>query len=152
MFETLPRVYLLLAFVAGYALVMFFNPIRLALRDGLRCISRYRRVWVTFVVLGFAYFIFQYWFLLTPIRSAADLDPSQMTSVASWHWPRFIEVWQDAPLPALEGVAGIFDNATTTYPISVVAAVLLMMNWRGLHSALCVHCGNATGCADILFT
>lgn len=130
------RLYLLVGFVAGYALVMFFNPIRLALRDGLRCISRYRRVWVTFLVLGFAYFIFQFWFLLTPFRSAADLDPTQMTSVASWHWPRFIEVWQDAPLPALEGVAGIFDNATTTYPVSVVAAVLLMMNWRGLHSAL----------------
>ncbi len=33
-------------------------------------------------------------------------------------------------------MAGIFDNATTTYPLSVVAAVLLIMNWRGLHGAL----------------
>jgi hypothetical protein len=39
-------------------------------------------------------------------------------------------------LPALEGVAGIFDNATTTYPLSVVAAVLMIINWRGLHGAL----------------
>jgi hypothetical protein len=39
-------------------------------------------------------------------------------------------------LPALEGVAGIFDNATTTYPLSVVAAVLMIVNWRGLHGAL----------------
>jgi len=39
-------------------------------------------------------------------------------------------------LPALEGVAGIFDNATTTYPLSVIAAVLMIVNWRGLHSAL----------------
>jgi hypothetical protein len=36
----------------------------------------------------------------------------------------------------LEGVAGIFDNATTTYPLSVVAAVLMIINWRGLHGAL----------------
>jgi Phytoene/squalene synthetase len=39
-------------------------------------------------------------------------------------------------LPALEGVAGIFDNATTTYPLSVIAAVLMILNWRGLHGAL----------------
>jgi hypothetical protein len=39
-------------------------------------------------------------------------------------------------LPALEGVAGIFDNATTTYPLSVVAAVFMLVNWRGLHGAL----------------
>src|SRR5439155_18390157 len=38
--------------------------------------------------------------------------------------------------PALEGVAGIFDNATTTYPLSVVAAMFMLVNWRGLHGAL----------------
>ncbi len=135
MLSSVPRVYPLIGFIGGYALVMFFNPIRLALRDGLRCISRYRRIWVTFAVLGFAYLIFQFW-VFTPFQNAADVDLGQVTSVSSWHWPRFAEVWQDAPLPALEGVAGIFDNATTTYPLSVVAAVLLMMNWRGLHSAL----------------
>ncbi len=47
-----------------------------------------------------------------------------------------MEIWREVPLPALEGVAGIFDNATTTYPLSVVAAVLLIFNWRGLHGAL----------------
>jgi hypothetical protein len=36
----------------------------------------------------------------------------------------------------LEGVAGIFDCATTTYPLSAIAAVMMLMNWRGLHSAL----------------
>jgi hypothetical protein len=49
-----------------------------------------------------------------------------------------MEIWSDAPLPALEGVAGIFDNATTTYPLSAIAAVLMLMNWRGLHGAI-VH-------------
>ena len=39
-------------------------------------------------------------------------------------------------MPALEGVAGIFDNATTTFPLSVLAAALLVLNWRGLHGAL----------------
>jgi hypothetical protein len=47
-----------------------------------------------------------------------------------------LEIWRETPLPALEGVAGIFDNATTTYPLSAVAAVLMIINWRGLHGAL----------------
>jgi hypothetical protein len=135
MLSSLPRVYPLLGFCSGYALVMLFNPVRLALRDGLRCITRYKRVWVTFALLGFAYFVFQF-SVFTPIRSSADLDVAQVTSLPSWHWPRFVEVWKEAPLPALEGVAGIFDNATTTYPLSVAAAVLMVMNWRGLHGAL----------------
>jgi hypothetical protein len=135
MLSSLPRVYPLLGFCGGYVLVMLFNPVRLALRDGLRCIARYKRIWGTFVLLGFAYFVFQF-SVFTPILSAADLDLTQVTSLPSWHWPRFVEVWRDAPLPALEGVAGIFDNATTTYPLSVAAAVLMVMNWRGLHGAL----------------
>jgi hypothetical protein len=45
-------------------------------------------------------------------------------------------MWTQTLLPALEGVAGIFDNATTTYPLSVIAAVLMIVNWRGLHGAL----------------
>jgi hypothetical protein len=135
MLSSLPRVSPLVGFFCGYALVMLFNPIRVALRDGLRCIARYPRVWVTFVLLGFAYFVFQFW-IFTPIQSTAELDFSQIISLPSWQWPRFIDVWWDTPLPALEGISGIFDNATTTYPLSVVAAVLMMMNWRGLHGAL----------------
>jgi hypothetical protein len=61
---------------------------------------------------------------------------SQITSLPQWSWPRLSEIWDETLLPTFEGVAGIFDNATTTYPLSVVAAVLLMVNWRGLHSAL----------------
>lgn len=129
------RLYPLLGFGGGYLLVMLFNPVRLALRDGLRCVARYKRVWVTFALLGLAYFVFQF-SVFTPIQTGADLDLSQLTSLPNWHWPRFVEVWQDAPLPALEGVAGIFDNATTTYPLSVAAAVLMFMNWRGLHRVL----------------
>ena len=114
---------------------MLFNPVRLALRDGFRCIMRYKRVWVTFVLFGFAYVIFQL-STLAPIQTPADFDLSQFATVAKWHWPRFTEIWHEAPLPALEGVAGIFDNATTTYPLSAVAAMLMLLNWRGLHSAL----------------
>lgn len=127
--------YPVLGFLSGYVIVLLFNPVRLALRDGLRCLLRYKRVWLTFVLLGFAYFVFQI-SIFTPVQNLADLDLSQITSLASWHWPTFFEVWSDAPLPALEGVAGIFDNSTTTYPLVSVAAVLMLLNWRGLHGAL----------------
>ena len=135
MLFSLPRVYPLLGFCGGYAIVMLFNPVRQALRDGFRCIARFKRIWLTFVLLGFTYSVFQF-ATFTPIQNSADLDLKQVTSMPSWHWPRFAEVWRETPLPALEGVAGIFDNATTTYPLSVVAAVLMVVNWRGLHGAL----------------
>ena len=135
MFSSASRVYPLLGLCIGYVLLMFFNPVRLALRDGFRCITRFKRVGVTFVVLGLAYFIFQF-VTFTPIQNTADLDLEQIASLANWHWPRFTEIWTETPLPALEGVAGIFDNATTTYPLSIIAAVLIFANWRGLHGVL----------------
>src|SRR5256885_917084 len=135
MLTGLSRVYPVIGLLCGYVIVLLFNPVRLPLRDGFRCLLRYKRVWLTFVLLGFAYFVFQF-STFTPIQSSADVDLTQITSLANWHWPTFMEVWQEAPLPALEEVAGIFDNATTTYPLSAIAAVLMLMNWRGLHGAM----------------
>ena len=135
MLSSLPRVYPVLGLCGGYALVMFFNPVRHALGDGFRCIGRYKRIWISFALLGFGYFVFQF-VTFTPIRNWADLDLNQITSLPRWYWPRLVEVWTETPLPALEGVAGIFDNATTTYPLSVLAAVFMLVNWRGLHGAL----------------
>ncbi|MFL6584570.1 MAG: hypothetical protein ACJ8KU_08640, partial [Chthoniobacterales bacterium] len=122
----------LLGMALGYALLMWFNPIRLSFRDGLRCLARFERVWLTFAVLGFAYSIFQF-VTFTPLTSTADLDMHQVGSIATWHWPKFVEVWGEVPLPVLEGLAGLFDNAATTYPLSVVAAVMMLFNWRRLH-------------------
>lgn len=135
MLNSIPRIYPLLGLCSGYLIVLFFNPIRLALRDGLRCILRFKRIWLTFTLLGFAYSVFQF-VTFTPLHGMADLDFSQVTAPESWEWPTFVEVWRDVPLPTIEGVAGIFDNATTTYPLSVLAAILLLINWRGLHAAL----------------
>jgi hypothetical protein len=135
MFSGLSRVYPLIGFLGGYIIVLLFTPVRVALRDGFRCLLRYKRVWLTFVLLGFAYFVFQF-SIFTPLQGTADLDLAQIFSLGSWHWPTFLEVWPEAPLPSVEGVAGIFDNATTTYPLSAIAAVMMLMNWRGLHGAM----------------
>jgi hypothetical protein len=135
MLASVAPIYPLLGMGGGYLLVMFFNPIRLALRDGLRCITRFKRIWLMFALLGAAYSIFQF-ATFTPLQSATDLDLNQIASLREWNWPSFVEIWREVPLPTLEGLAGIFDNATTTYPLSVIAAVLLLCNWRGLHGAL----------------
>jgi hypothetical protein len=133
MLSSLPRVYPLLGFCSGYVILMLFNPVRQALRDGFRCIARFKRIWLTFTALGFAYAVFQF-ATFTPVQNEGDLDINQLASLTTWQWPRLTEVWMDVPLPALESVAGLFD-APTTYPLSVVAAVLLLVNWRGLHGA-----------------
>lgn len=132
---TAARLYPLVGIVSGYAIVMLFNPVRQALRDGFRCVTRFKRIWVTFVLFGLAYSTFQF-ATFAPFQNSSDLDPTQITSLPSWHWPRLTEVWKETPLPTLENVAGIFDNATTTYPLSVIAAILMILNWRGVHGAL----------------
>src|SRR5438552_2288366 len=133
--QAVPGVYGWLGLCCGYALMMLFAPVRRALVDGLHCLRRYQRIWIAFAVLGFGYFVFQF-VTFTPIRNWADLELSQITSLPQWAWPTLSEIWRETLLPALEGVAGIFDNATTTYPLSVIAAVLMILNWRGLHAAL----------------
>src|SRR4030095_4426368 len=133
--QVVPGIYGWLGLCGGYVLVMLFAPVRRALVDGLHCLRRYQRIWITFAVLGFGYFVFQF-VTFTPIRNWADLELSQITSLLQWAWPRLSEIWTETLLPALEGVAGIFDKATTTYPLSVIAAVLMILNWRGLHGAL----------------
>src|SRR5947207_11922978 len=144
MLSSIPRIYPLLGLCTGYLVVLFFNRIRLALRDGLRCILRFKRIWLTFVLLGFGYSVFDF-ATSASLHAPVELDFSQITAPGSWEWPSFFDIWSAVPLRMLEGVAGIFDNATTTYPLSVVAAVLLLINWRGLHGALVRALGKRYG-------
>ncbi len=147
MWQSVAPVYPLLGLCGGYALVMFFNPLRQTLGDGFRCIGRYKRIWLTFALLGFGYFVFQF-ATFTPIRNWADLDPNQVVSLPNWYWPRFVEIWRETPLPALEGVAGIFDNdrlwSYFIYVILLLSALASLFKpivfwrlpeWSGLVSA-----------------
>ncbi len=135
MFDAAPRVYPLLGMVLGYALVMLTNPVRIALRDGFRCSLRFKRLWLLFALLALAYSTFQF-VVFTPFQSAADLRAEQFAFWESWHWPLFSQVWRESLLHTAESVAGIFDAAATTYPLSILAALLLILNWRGLHGSL----------------
>ncbi len=135
MFAVAPSVYPLLGMLLGYALVMLTNPVRVALRDGFRCNLRFKRVWLLFALLALAYSAFQF-VVFTPFQSEADLRLEQFAFWESWHWPLFSQVWRESLLHTAESVAGIFDAAATTYPLSILAALLLILNWRGLHGSL----------------
>jgi hypothetical protein len=74
--------------------------------------------------------------VFTPLQSTADLRLTQFRFWDSWHWPLFSEVWRPTLLHTVESLAGIFDAAATTYPLSVLAALFLILNWRGLHRSL----------------
>ena len=129
-----PALWPLLGMLGGYLLVMFTNPVRVALRDGFRAILRFKRLWLVFALLALAYSAFQF-SVFTPLSGMTDLRLEQF-NVQAWHWPAFGEAWRESLLHTLESVAGIFDAAATTYPLSVLAAVLLIVNWRGLHLSL----------------
>lgn len=130
--SNIPRIYPLIGLLAGYAIVMLCNPLRPTFRDGFRCLARFKRIWLTFTLLGAAYAAFHF-ATFTPLQPPSDLDLTQAFAPANWVWPSFMEIWREVPLPALEGVVGIFDNATSTYPLSALAAIFLLLNWRGLH-------------------
>lgn len=138
------RVYPLLGMLGGYLLVLFANPVRIALRDGLRCVLRFKRLWLIFALLALAYSTFRF-AVFTPLQSTSDLRLEQFAFWSTWHWPGFGEIWRESALHALESVAGIFDAAATTYPLSVIAAVLLIVNWRGLHVSLVRALGKQFG-------
>ena len=89
--QTAPGAYGWLGLCGSYALLMFFTPVRRALTDGLHCLRRYQRIWMTFAMLGFGYFVFQF-VTFTPIRNLADLEPSQIVSLPQWVWPHLSEV------------------------------------------------------------
>src|ERR1041385_6096780 len=97
--QAVPGIYGWLGVCGGYALVMLFAPVRRALVDGLHCVRSYQRVWVRFALLSFGYFVYQF-IIFSPTRQWADLELSQITSLARWAWPTLIEIWTETLLPA----------------------------------------------------
>src|SRR6266478_1314353 len=86
----LTRLYPIAGLLAGYLLVMLANPVRPALRDGFRCIARYERVWLTFALLGFAYFVFQF-VTFSSVPSPSEINFAEIIAVANWNWTPLAE-------------------------------------------------------------
>ncbi len=150
----IPLPWLLGGSIVGYLLVIFTNPVRTSLRDGLRCVQRYSMLWITLGIFGFAYALFQlalrtYFYCVLPPADRPQFvwardawrDPQLWLTGSPqslWYLPPHglhSAMW-DSVLPSLESVVGIFNLLITTFPLSAVATVLLLINWEGHHFVL----------------
>jgi hypothetical protein len=148
-----------LGVMAGYALLMGTNPVRHALLDGIRALRRYRRLWFIPAGLGLCYALFRaalalFFYKVLPLEQLPAfgwelswaMPPwsshlSEAHTLRDWlvalfadpHW----QVYRDAGLDGLEALAGLFNNVVTTFPVSAIAALLLLLNWEDHHRTLC---------------
>jgi hypothetical protein len=86
-------------------------------------------MWVWLSVLGLAYTVFQ-------VTQAYQLGEREFSLKALLYWPTYkphewAESARKAWLPALELLAGLFNQAVVSYPASALAALLFLINWRG---------------------
>lgn len=126
----------------GYVVVMLANPVRASFADGWRCLRRYPVLWRLPALLGFGHAVFH---LVIRLVLHFRLAPEFVWARAGWHDPALWlsgspdSLWWLPPpavhaalrggaLPALEGLAGIFNNAVTTFPLAVIAAAGLFTN------------------------
>jgi hypothetical protein len=139
---------------AGYALMMWTNPVRVSFRDGLRALRRYQGLWAIPGVFGFCAALFQ---LAQRIYFACVLPPAERpvfvwvreawrdkdlwltgSDQSLWWLPRadLLFALRRSVLPALESLAGTFNCLVATFPVSALAAILLLLNRGGHHGVL----------------
>ena len=89
-------------------------------------------MWLSF--LGLVYSTFQ-------VLQAYQLGEREFSRMSLLYWPPFRpRDWGTSAshswLPALELLAGLFNQAVGSYPTSAFAALLFLMNWRGYQMQL----------------
>jgi hypothetical protein len=129
----------------GYLLVMLASPVRSSMLDGWRCVRRYPAIWRLLGLLGFAHALFH---LAVRLVLHFHLVPELTWGRAGWHDPSLWwsgtpdslwwlppsairEALRESAMPAFETLAGIFNNAITTFPLAIVAAAGLFVNRKG---------------------
>ena len=86
-------------------------------------------MWIWLSVLGLAHTVFQ-------VLQAYQLGEREFSLRHLLYWPAYkprewAESAKNAWLPALELLAGLFNQAVVSYPASGLAALLFLINWRG---------------------
>ena len=121
---------LAVATAAGYAVVMRYNPARPSLRDGWRCLARYRQIWTLPVGFTLGYSVFTLCMRWYECRHAPD-GPALFAPWTGWQLPVWRDVLPVSGLPAAEGAAAIFNYIVRPFPLSVLGALAFLINWRG---------------------
>jgi hypothetical protein len=144
--------------MVGYCLLMGTNPVRHALLDGIRSLRRYHRLWLIPAGLGLCYALFHaglalFFYKVLPIEQRPAFGWQFSWAIPPWtshlgethtfhDWldvlfadPRW-QVLRDAALDGIEALAGLFNNVVTTFPVSAIAALLLLLNWDDHHRTL----------------
>jgi len=129
---------LLTAAAAGYVLLLAGNPVRVSLRDGFRCLQRYPSLWTIPGVFAISYALFHLGIRILEAHMLPEGDRPIFQWSHAWFLPRpmVVQALKASVLPAVEGTAGIFNSIVTTFPLSAVAAFLLLVNWQGHHVVL----------------
>lgn len=133
---------------------MWSNPVRASLRDGVRVCQRYPALALALGFFGFGYALFQlglryYFFTTLPAAEPASFLWSRGPYRPSWEWVAGARdaLWvlpanavgdaaREAVIPMLDGTAGLFNNLVSTFPLAALAALLLLVNWRGRQGVL----------------
>ena len=111
-------------------------PVRGSLRDGARCLRRYPQIWIILAVFGAGYAVFKAlltlvcWFVLPE-----GIRP-ELAWATDWTSQPAADLLRETVSPVLESLAGLFNNAVPTFPLSAIAAVLFLANWRRSHTVL----------------
>lgn len=121
--------------LTGYAVLMLTTPARPSLRDGLRCLRRYRQLWLIPAIFGGFHAAFSWWVRVYEAWVVPDAPPA-LLPWTGWQPPGWGDVLIASLLPATEGTASIFNCILTTFPLSAVWAGLLLCNWRGYQAVL----------------
>jgi hypothetical protein len=127
--------------LAGYLLLMWTNPVRASLRDGLRILRRHPLLWIVLGLFGFCYALYGLG-MRHLISGYAPDDPE-----LKLEWTMASPAWaldrsdiraaaREAFLPTLDSTAGLFNNLVSTFPFAALAALLLLLNWRGHQAVL----------------
>ena len=140
----------------GYALMMLSSPVRASLLDGFRALRRYPALWAIPGLFGFSAALFQLakriyfaWVLPAGERPAflwlreawRDSEYRFSGSPESFWWlphDQLVAALRESRLPAFETLAGIFHCLVGTFPVSGLAAILLLIN-RGGHQGVLIR-------------
>ncbi len=121
--------------LVGYLAIMAANPARPSLRDGLRCLRRYPRVWLLPAAFALAHAGFYLWVRAYESWLVPGAPPI-ISAWAGWQPPPWGQVLAASWLPTGESSAAIFDCIVTTFPLSAVWAALFLVNWHGSQTVL----------------